>query len=314
MSLSIPEEAFKFVSSEIDGPETAVRDITTNASHRLHFALEEALGSVDQETIEQTKQTLLFRELARRQTDYEARMWALVEYLNQEVSRRRCTALRKQYASHRPSPYDNPAVWDLSLDTEFLVPLKDFEIEQNVLLRNGAAFAIVAPAQASNSSYWFSLALAEPAIRQYTRVRLDPLLMRAADEFPRALYKWLWYGGALQWDLLDALSDEKHIRWGPDSPLSREVEFTDAAWTPRGGEVHLTYEELPKRETPDVRGSRYLHAIYHPAEGHFSHVDAAIRLYSLDDFDRRLSGHVGYETQRKAGTRVKVFRVDGAVP
>ena len=142
-------------------------------------------------------------------------------------------------------------------------------------------------------------------------IRLDPLSVQPRDKYRGAEYRMWVYGVPLDWDQVSSLREDLHGRWMPDDPLSIGCSFTDVVWSPRSGEVHFVCEEVPSPDQIYERGSRYLHAIFLPEEGHFIHVDGAVRYYSVDQMDSRLKTHV--RKAGKAGQRVKIFRVEGAI-
>ena len=141
-------------------------------------------------------------------------------------------------------------------------------------------------------------------------VRLDPLMHRPSSTFPGVEYRMWLYGRNLDLTQLVGLSEERFGRWLPGR-LSRSGEFTDYVWSPRDGGLHLTLEELPKRDEIRVRGSRYLHAIYDPSEELVIYLDGAVRVFDQEQWERRAGSHV--RNSSKAGTRIKTFRLNRQV-
>ena len=138
-------------------------------------------------------------------------------------------------------------------------------------------------------------------------VRLDPFLLGPANEFPRMSYRMLWWGPPLLWKDIVTIEQEQFGRWSPSS-LGSTSEFTDFAWVPRGDELHLFLEEMPKREDVEIAGSRYFHVIFCKKAQLVLHLDGAIRIYSSSEWDQRKNVHV--HRAGKVGIRIKVFRID----
>jgi hypothetical protein len=55
-------------------------------------------------------------------------------------------------------------------------------------------------------------------------------------------------------------------------------------------------------------GARYLHAIYDPGRKLIKHFDGALRLYTGQQLEDRLTAHV--RKAGKTGVRRKIFRID----
>jgi hypothetical protein len=229
----------------------------------------------------------------------------------EEIPKRRLAILSSQHKSEKPSPYNHPALSDLELDENFLVPLSQFEIKEAVLIRKGYGFSIVPPTPSVNSGYWFTRSLSKMNNFQNIKVRIDPLLIRPIDQYSQIGYKMRWYGRKINWEGLSKLKDEDHGRWS-DPEFQKDIEFTDFVWSPHGNELHLKLEELPKDNALSIQGSRYLHAICTPTNQCAIHLDASIRIYSKNDLIQRVKSHV--RNCGKVGRRIKIFQIDDNIP
>jgi hypothetical protein len=287
--------------------------VAEDPNHPLAGALDAQLSLVDDKTLQAVMADARFRSFWRRLPDREldrrARAWAVTQALSLEIPRRRLESLSNASGVQRPPPYDHPAVADLDISPDLLVPMAQFELEASVLIRNGHAFSVVPPVQSPNSQYWFVGMLMSKGLVAFTHVRLDPFLHGPSDEYPRMEYKMLWYGRPLDWERLRNLKEEEHGRWNP-GPLSYKSEFTDFVWAPRGSEVHFQCEELPQCTDIVTRGSRYFHAVYRQDDT-IEHFDGAVRIYTEPEWRRRRDVHLRHTG--KIGKRVKILRVEGPV-
>jgi hypothetical protein len=295
-------------------PSLQIGSVCRDAGHPLAADLNLALENLAEGSITRALADLEFQafhgqlDLARQRA--LARERVVVNELQERTSARRRTLLLAESSSFRPPPYDQPALADLPMTADLLVPLSQFEIDDGVLVRNGHAFVLLPPTSSVNSSYWITRALAAPECRDLSLVRLDPLIHGEAVDFPRISYRMLWWGPPLRWTDVVSIHDEKFGRWLP-APLSSGGEFTDFAWVPRGDEQHLFLEEVPKLAQVEAAGSRYLHAIFSRSDASVMHLDGAIRLYSSVEWQDRTKGHV--RKAGKVGKRIKIFRLDGSM-
>lgn len=284
-----------------------------NPEHPLAPELKDQLALVDPVCVDRAKADKAFLALGAhysKDQDEAARIWILLRALQDEIPRVRLRLLAQQRDSQRPAPYDHPAVGDLDIDSDYLVPLAAFKVSGGALFRRGFAFSVASPLEAVNSQYWTIQALRQQGLGELTMVRLDPLLVRAEQDYPAMHYRMWWYGRPLDWRRIDNLREEEHGRWLPGA-LSTKAEFIDYVWSPRGSEVHFRCEELPKKGATEKRGSRYFHAIYEPAGKRISHLDGSIRVYGPEQWDSRSANHL--RNSGKVGNRIKLFRVSGVV-
>lgn len=249
----------------------------------------------------------LYGKVDRTKKEWFAREWAIIDELNKRIRRRRRDYLLDQFEKSRPAPYDEPELADLVVSTDGLVPLSEFTIDESVLLRNGRAYTVLPSTPSENSSYWLTIALLSEGLQNQTLVRLDPLMRGPAHKFPRMSYRMLWWGPPLLWNDVGNIETESFGRWVP-ACLSNKSEFTDFAWVPRGDEIHLFLEEMPKRDDIGTTGSRYFHVIFSKIKECVLHLDGAIRIYSEDEWDQRYGIHV--HRTGKVGKRIKIFRID----
>ncbi|MFH1219115.1 MAG: hypothetical protein V1694_01505 [Candidatus Eisenbacteria bacterium] len=311
----IEESALRFFASDLGAPLFAIPQAADDPNHPHFQAVQRALGSIDQISVDDMKLNpsfaFLHRDVPPAEYERKARIYVLIEYLNHEIPRRRCSELAAQDSCPRPAPYNHPSLIDLELDSDRLVALSEFNIVGGVLLRNEFASTVTPPVQSVNAAYWLLQILKRPALYQSARVRLDPFLFRPAKEVGHIGYRMWIYGVPLQWDRIAELKEEEHGRWFPDPWPQTDIEFTDFVWSPRGEEVHFLCEEVPRRDAVEFRGSRYFHAVLTRASRTFSHVDGAVRLYSQDDWGDRVQTHV--RRAGKSGRRIKVFQINAEI-
>jgi len=307
----IAEEVESYFAASPIGPLLEVGNVARKNDNPISQILRESFELVPDEMLEQVlvddKFRGLYGNVDQAAQEWFAREWVIIEELNRRIRLRRRAYLLNQYTESRTAPYNEPGLADLAVSTDGLVPLSEFKVEGGVLLRNGRAYSILPSTPSENSSYWITRALLTGGLQDRIWVRLDPLIKGSADEFPRMAYKMLWWGPPLLWKDVGNIEGERFGRWAPASLGSRS-EFTDYAWVPRGDELHLFLEEMPKREDIDIAGSRYFHVIFSHKTERVLHLDGAIRIYSETEWDQRRDVHV--HRTGKVGTRVKVFRID----
>lgn len=236
-----------------------------------------------------------------------AAKWVLAQRLSHEIPARRIALLATQDKMARPTPYQHPALADIPLSPDYLVPITEFDVHDGLLVRNGFAFSVVPPVESPNAQYWFIQSALNSEWSDRLWVRLDPFLWGPVETFSAMMYKMLVYGRPLDWNRIKNLREEDHGRWFPGK-LSLPFEFTDYTWSPRNTEVHFQCEEFPRFESSTTRGSRYFHAIYVPASDTLMHLDGAIRVFTKMEWELRRATHV--RIAGKVGVRAKVLRVD----
>ena len=301
---------FDYFAADAMGPLFAVPDATENPGHPIREQLREQLDSFDSARIAKIKRDPLFSfnhsNLRGRHLDDAARHSLLIELLNTAIPARRRQLLTED-AVDRPAPYNHPALRDLPLTDEHLVPLREFDFRRGgALIRSGFAFSLVPVAESVNASYWLTRSLAHHA-RETGYARLDPLLVSPSDEYRGGEYRMLVYGRALDWKRLADLTEVEHGRWIPGR-LTHGVQSTEYVWSPRDDGVHFRCEELVDRSRAKHWGSRYFHGIYRPAQEIFEHVDGAIRFMTASELAIREKSHL--RNAGKVGVRVKVIRTD----
>jgi hypothetical protein len=279
-------------------------------------SLEELMLSIDEQALREQMSQPDFRFLHNGAQEAafvrEAREEIISSAMDRKVNQERMKLLRATGSSGRVAPYNHPALLDLPIGDDNLVDLAAFGSSSRMLERNGFVFELAPTLPAVNSSYWLMQNLQIEHGTASRTIRLDPLAIQREDSYRSPVYKMLVYGVPLDWSGIAALREDDHGRWMPDDLRGTGVAFTDFVWSPRAEEVHFACEEVPSAECVDVRGSRYLHAIFLRRGEHFIHVDGAIRYYSSDELDCRLHAHL--RNAGKAGQRVKIFRVEGSIP
>jgi hypothetical protein len=207
-------------------------------------------------------------------------------------------------------PYRTPALADLPLDDEGLIPLSEFQIDGDALCINGHAFFVMPPVPGSNSSYWLLNQLQRNNLTAKFSVRLNPFLHGRADQLKGRHYLSRVWGRPLDWDRIRSLREPEFGRWVPGK-MSLESIHTDYAWIPHDNEVDFLCEELPLPKDVEIRGARYLHAVYNKDLRLITHLDGAIRVYKRHCLEKRREAHV--RNAGKVGTRIKIFRTDSTL-
>ena len=297
------------------GPLLSFDEAIDDTACPVAASLDALLSSVDLSAIQAAREHPQFAVLygSHLPEDHAARRFAVLNVLPQAIQEARFTSLLKE-DSDPPPPYTHPALDDIQPDNEGMVPLAEFEIIGQALVRRGHAFTMCLHLGSPNSTYWITSALA-PLWRDGipVSVRLDPLLHQPAAEYQQLSYRMWWYGRPLDWTRLSSLKEEEHGRWLP-SPLSHESAFTDFVWTPRGDELHFGLEEVPPPPSDvDHAASRYLHAVYLPNSEAIVHLDGAIRIFDSVSLAHRSLSSSHVRNAGKVGTRRKVLRFDAPI-
>jgi hypothetical protein len=311
---SLPLGVLAHAASDPAGVLFALEGIADDTTSDLCSELDEMLSCVDGDQLEAMLLDEQFRfsygDCQSDVRDRQARLQVVGRALERRIDKMRLDRLTARPSTGRPYPYSHPALADLSVAEDGLVPLAEFEVDGLALSRQGYTFAPVPAVNGQNAAYWFMQTVEKHGLVDSIWIRLDPLMHRPNAAFSHVHYKMWLYGRHLDLTQLVGLSEEQFGRWQPGR-LSREVQFTDYVWSPRDGELHLTLEELPKQRDIDSRGSRYLHAIYAPRNDSFVHLDGAIRIFDSSQWVSRAAVHVRHAG--KAGVRVKIFRCEGEV-
>lgn len=292
-----------------DPPHLIIEDFLRDGSLEIRSAIETALDAVAPnkiESLDHDSRSQCETLFTRGGADLHARLYIVCREVASAIQVRRLALV----TNGSKAPYDHRALQDLTADGEGLVPLAEFEIDGDALCRRGTAFFVLPPVPGANANYWLLNELQRSGLANSVRVRLDPLLFGRADTLGGRFYRATVYGRALDWPRIRGLRETEHGRWTPGR-LSRSYLFTDYAWIPHDSEVDFICEELPVETDISVRGSRYLHAIYDKSRHEIKHLDGAIRVLSQPEFATRVDLHV--RNAGKAGTRVKIFRIDGAI-
>ena len=239
--------------------------------------------------------------------NFDARLWWLSEELHRDLGRERLAALR-----------DNANLKILNPDSEGLVPLSTFSSKPKgffstyALPTDGFAYRVHPVTPSDHSSYWLTHKLHELCKQGHEpRVRIDPFAKEPSEDFKGIEMLSHYYGKPLDWNRLFALPDIDFGELWPDSGLTYKHHKTDYMWSRRGNELHFVMEELPSTEDIDRAGSRYFHAILDIESRMVKHVDGAWRIYSPEQFERRIGLALQSRDTGKEGIRRKLFRIDG---
>lgn len=314
-SIPVLREVFDYFAADPIGPLLNLHRVAASSKSRISHLISKQLALFDRTNIEAVRADKQFQFFSGTpegaDLDREAGLWLLKRLLMKRIPEERLKISIDSLGNERPLPYAHPAVADLKLDSDGMVPLSCFQAKGGALIRAETGFTIMPPIESTNSQYWLLQSLIEKRLQAMTVVRLDPLIVQPAQDYVSMEYRMWWYGRPLNWARIDTLREEEHGRWAP-SNLSTKAAYTDFAWTPRDNEVHFRCEEIPLRDDLLSRGSRYFHVIYSTVQRKIVHVDGAIRVYNTDEWDRRQTCHV--RNAGKIGKRVKVFRIDAEVP
>ncbi len=276
----------------------------------LYDALEEQLALVPEHAVAwacaQPALEHVFFISDEKTRDRAARAFVLIDHINEEIGRRRIAELQ----IHPPAIASHPALEGISFDAEGLICLGELLNPYRQLIRNGFVFMVAPVVEQGDSSYWLVRAIVRSGLVERTRVRIDPFLFGEAGAFHALEYRMLLWGKSRSWSALRDSSGSEALEWQPDSP-DRGVQRTQLAWSARGSECHLEVEELHTLERNEVRGTRYLHAIFDSEIQSIVHLDGAVRILSESEWHARNEMHL--KNLGKVGKRVKIFRVDGTV-
>ena len=306
--MNIPDAVLHRFSADPLGPLYTLEKEAGNPDSPVYTEIDQFLASINAADVAKTLCDPDFRHL-NSVTDRSARIWIAWQALARAIAAYKLDVLRRdaKCSSDRPRPYNHPALNDLELDKEHLLPLRHFDFDGTRLLRNGHAFLILSTTDAPNSTHWLIQACHSSDLREHVRVRLDPLLHGSQRDFnPLRQFMWV-YGRPLDWNRVARLQRTEHGRWWPDRD-DGEVHFTDYAWKPRDSEIAFVCEEVPTLLGAPRRAGRYLHAVYRPSDATISHLDGAVRIYTTSEIIKRHDQHV--RSAGKIGERIKVFRVD----
>ena len=313
--MDIDDVLVDWVARDPTQPRWALEEVWRDPGHPLFVAFERALKSVPEDAIERRLADPIGRwflpgrdpTAARRQVQFGL----ACEAIEATIFDRRVRGLCGLDGQEPPLPYPHAALDGLVPDGECLVPISGFQSNTPGFSRRGFVFHVPPTLRQANSSYWLALQLQRLPPERGTRIRLDPFIVCAEASYRPACYKMMTYGQPLDWERLASLRVEEHAEWAPDTfTTAGDVACTQASWTPRSDGMHFKCEELPSGAA--ARPARYAHAIYNPASAAFSHADFAMRYYSESELSQRSRSHV--RKAGKAGTRVKIARIDGHQP
>lgn len=313
-SSPVLREVFNYFVADPIGPLLNLHRVAADSENPISYLIAEQLTLFDRDSIEAVKADRQFQFFSDTSEgadlDREAGLWLLNRLLMKGIPETRLKVLIDSLERERPLPYEHPAVADLELDSDCMVPLSSFQVKAGSLVRADTGFTIMPPIQSTNSQYWLLQSLLRERLQAVTTVRLDPFIVQPAKAYACMEYRMWWYGRPFDWERIDTLTTEEHGRWAPGR-LSTQAAYTDFVWTPRDREVHFRCEEIPLRDEVLSRGSRYFHAIYSPVQKRIVHLDGAIRVYDPEEWDNRQASHV--RSSGKIGKRIKIFRIDTEV-
>jgi len=207
-----------------------------------------------------------------------------------------------------PPPYDLPEFKNIEIDSNGLISLSKL---RELNKTSNKIFQILLSLPQTNSMYWCIRYLLEISIICDIKLRLDPYLIFNKDGYCQMNYKMFIYGEPPNMYEYNSLKEINHLKWMSDNHDESDIQFTDAVWIPKGNEIHIIIEEIPKVECNYYRGSRYFHTIYNKTSNKIEHFDGAIRIYSKDEIKMRKDLHV--KDIGKIGKRIKIFQIDSEI-
>ena len=305
-------DVLNFFAAGSCAPMFSLPDIARDSAHPFHDRLHEQMERVPEQEIERLiadRRFRFFHNGTRAALSKKAKEWYIIELLGSEIPSLRRRLLTQGFFADRPDPYCHPALADIEITHDFLVPLREFDTGCGGLARAGFVFSMIPVTESVNASYWLARTLTT-SLREEVFIRLDPLLISPIEDYRTTMYKMLVYGRALDWDRFAQLHEEDHGRWLPGK-LTSGVKCTEYVWTPRENEVHFRCEEIIDANRVLLWGCRYLHAVYQPNTERILHLDGALRFLSDDEFALRQSCHLRHAG--KIGNRIKLFRIDAPV-
>jgi hypothetical protein len=310
----IPETVIQFFAANNVPVHYSLPDVVEVSDHRFHEEVEVVMASFDSREIEESLAgPLSYLTWGARSKDLQrqARVNLTILAIDKEISKRRLLAVLPPPQGEIPLPYAHHQLQHISIDKNWLISLSDFNGFTRELVKGDTVFHILPSLPQLNSMHWASIYLFKLKKSSDVKIRLDPFIISPLAGYSSMAYKMLVYGIPLDWNDIENLKEDRHMRWMPNDPEKSNVAFTDAVWSPRDDGVHFACEEVPKASCCDERGSRYFHSIYSPGNSRFMHADGAIRIYSPEQLERRKYEHL--RNSGKSGVRVKVFQVDGEI-
>jgi hypothetical protein len=144
LNLSVPEDVFGFFASDLVGPMATILRAASNPTCPIFESLDLFLRSIPQDVVVDTCRNREFQFFWKeaRDIDRMARVWIAERFLSDEIARQRLLFLRDQDRSLCSTPYEQPALADVEVDDEGLVPLSSFKFDGSRLIHSGYAFTI----------------------------------------------------------------------------------------------------------------------------------------------------------------------------
>lgn len=238
----------------------------------------------------------------------------LKQTLINAIDKLRINMLKIQASSDKPSPYHLEQFNDIAIDKDNLIDISSIfrnkPYSSQTFIIDDMKFALCQSIGGVNSSYWLARSLKSLAHSGHkVYARLDPLMYNSFNKFEDIEYQMQVWGKDLHWDKLTKIRSEEHGQWLPDLLGCITSLRTDYVWRPTAKEIHLTIEELPKIDLVDIRGSRYLHAIFDKNKMSFVHCDGAMRIFDEHELENRLNCHLKQPEVTKIGKRIKLFNI-----
>ncbi len=206
----------------------------------------------------------------------------------------------------------------LSVGEEFL-PDKDYPFVQWLEFKENAFFISRSLPGASNGTLELSESLLFLIKNPKIKLRIRPDCFRkqpVSDVFPHFELAH-WYGRPFNLKWVGELRGEESAEHGPNSSFL-DGHRTQFLWSSKkDATVQLSIEELPHKVEGNLEQAdggiftRFVHAIFDPAEEIFTHLDGAMRIYGESDYEDRICRKLN--NYDKSYHKVKIFRIDGEI-
>ncbi len=307
-------EYFKAIPSDLS---FEINKVLENQKHPFYKETMDDLLAINEDALtdfcSEDDVDLFFHE--NQDKNLERRKWFLNWQLRKQIANDRRNKLIEDSLGNRPSLYDFNELNGISIDNSNLIDIHEFNAFGIGLLRGDYVYQICPSLPGFNSSYWLSKLIIEESFKKNRnfKIRIDPFVRIHKDEYRSIGYKMWVYGKKLEWERLSMLQQEEFGHWDGGGLSNESIDISDYVWSPLKTEIHFTWEELPKYEYIEERGSRYLHAIFNKKTGFITHCDGALRFYSREEFEKRKNYHIRQAEVRKIGNRIKIFQIDDPI-
>jgi len=306
--------SFNYFAGSLHDPLWEVFSVLDDNNHAEHEKLKVDLASIEIPLLESFLANNNIDHLINTSgdIDQQKRAYFYINYLHQNIYSTRIEKLLD--TTERPSPYNKKNLLEIGIDKHNLCIINQFRLDNFCIQKDDFVYQICPILEQSNSSYWLFRQISYLASKEeiILKIRLDPFIEIAAQNYHPVLYKMIVFGKPLNWARLFSLREDEFGQWFDEKEYNR-YGITDYLWSPIKNEIHFTCEELPKISYNGLKTSRYFHTIFNRKNGNIKHCDGAIRLYSDDELITRSKYHIKDPSIRKFGKRIKIFQFDSTI-